>query len=94
MGRKHIHMTTSIDQKTVVSGIRQSSSAFVFVDVKAAIFDGVQGIPFFLSENGVILSPGNKDGIIPVKYLTFKKGSVEAMMYQNELMEKAKKSSS
>lgn len=68
MGRKHIHFASHVDPAKVVSGIRQSSSVHVHIDMTKALADG---IPFFLSENGVILSPGNKDGLIGPQY--FKK---------------------
>lgn len=64
MKRKHIHFASQIDPELVVSGMRKSSSVHILVDMKRAIADG---IPFFLSQNGVILSPGI-NGCIPPKY--------------------------
>lgn len=54
MNRKHIHFTSDVDTKKVVSGIRQSSKILVFVNMKQALTDGKK---FYLSDNGVILCP-------------------------------------
>nr|XP_018671306.1 uncharacterized protein LOC100175594 isoform X2 [Ciona intestinalis] len=65
--RMHIHMTTAepnSDQQ-VISGMRYSCNVFVHIDMGQAIKDG---IPFFLSENKVILSPGDKNGYLRPKY--------------------------
>lgn len=63
MARNHIHMAKGLsDDKTVISGMRKSSTVFIFVDVEAAM---AEGILFGLSANGVILSPGNDKGFIP-----------------------------
>ncbi|XP_078487677.1 uncharacterized protein LOC100175594 [Ciona intestinalis] len=65
--RMHIHMTTAepnSDQQ-VISGMRYSCNVFVHIDMGQAIKDG---IPFFLSENKVILSPGDRNGYLRPKY--------------------------
>jgi len=41
------------------SGMRSDCSLLVWLDLKRAL---VSGMPFFLNENGVILSPGNANG--------------------------------
>lgn len=51
----------------VISGMRNSSSVLVFVDIKKAI-DG--GLKFWLSENGVILSEGDGEGLIDLRYFS------------------------
>ena len=61
MNRNHIHMAKSKDVK---SGIRKNANVFITIDVTSAINDGIK---FYESENGVILSPGI-NGIIPTKY--------------------------
>lgn len=61
MNRNHIHMAKSKDVK---SGVRKNANVFIYIDVTSAINDGIK---FYESDNGVILSPG-MDGIIPSKY--------------------------
>ena len=66
MSRKHIHFAKSLD---AASGKRANCNLLVYVDMKKAMDDG---IVFYESDNGVILSEGI-DGVIPSKYLFFSK---------------------
>ena len=62
MARQHIHMATGIPgDKQVISGMRTTTRIVIYIDMSKAIRDG---IPFYMSSNGVILSPGP----IPVTY--------------------------
>tara|TARA_Y100000813_G_C24116546_1_gene330476 strand:+ start:94 stop:672 length:579 start_codon:yes stop_codon:yes gene_type:complete len=61
MNRNHIHMAKS---RNVKSGVRKNADVFIYIDVTSAINDGIK---FYESENGVILSPGI-NGVIPSKY--------------------------
>lgn len=65
MGRIHIHFSTNIDDKKVISGIRKSSNVFIYIDLEKAIKDGFK---FYESPNGVILTSGNEYGSLPSKY--------------------------
>lgn len=68
MNRQHIHLTTGIvGDKNVTSGMRNDVDIFIYVDAKKAIEDG---IPFYRSSNGVILTPGI-NGILPTKYIKY-----------------------
>ena len=49
----------------VISGMRKSSTVLVFLDVAKAM---EAGIKFWVSDNGVILSEGNADGLVPLEY--------------------------
>ncbi len=62
MSRTHIHMTDSKDAK---SGIRKTCNAIIVIDMKRAMEDGIK---FYKSENGVILTNGI-DGVLDAKYL-------------------------
>jgi 2'-phosphotransferase len=64
--RQHIHMAVDKPGGThaVVSGARASADVFIYVDVAKAMADG---IPFYRSENNVILTPG-VDGVLDPKY--------------------------
>lgn len=61
MDRKHIHFTDSLTSK---SGIRNNCDAIIYIDMKKAMNDGIR---FYKSKNGVILSSGI-NGIIEPKY--------------------------
>lgn len=56
MSRNHIHMAIGLPEDgNVKSGIRNTSKVIIYIDLSRAI---AAGIPFFRSENNVILSPG------------------------------------
>ncbi|KAH9873115.1 hypothetical protein J1614_005512 [Plenodomus biglobosus] len=82
MGRNHIHFasglpagfkpltssTGSAEEKEaapVISGMRKNSSILIYIDIQAALLAGIQ---FFVSENGVILSEGNEQGLVPYEF--------------------------
>lgn len=75
--RNHIHFATGVPpDKTsendcdvsspIVSGMRPSSEIYIYIDGAACANDN---IPFYRSDNGVILTAGvNEDGMLPLKY--------------------------
>lgn len=67
MARNHIHMAIGMPgKKGVISGMRGSCEVVVEINLVKAI---KQGVPFFVSENQVILSPGtNGEGFLPPQY--------------------------
>ncbi|XP_065739336.1 tRNA 2'-phosphotransferase 1 isoform X1 [Phocoena phocoena] len=65
-GRTHIHLAAGLlGDPGVISGMRPTCEVAVFINGPLALADG---IPFFRSANGVILTPGNADGVLPPKY--------------------------
>lgn len=65
--RNHVHFAPlAPGDKRVISGMRYDCEIAIWVDVKAAVKDGV---PFYKSTNDVILSPGD-NGVIETKYFT------------------------
>jgi 2'-phosphotransferase len=56
---------SEIKKEPVISGMRNSSSILIYIDIKKALEGGLK---FWRSANGVILSDGNEKGIIPVEY--------------------------
>lgn len=63
MARNHVHMAKGLSEdKAVISGMRKTASVFIFINVEAAMAEGIQ---FGVSANGVILSSGNDEGFIP-----------------------------
>jgi len=66
-GRNHVHFAPfEPGDGRVISGMRSSCEVAVYVDLRRALGDGV---PFFLSSNQVVLSPGLQ-GAVPSRYIT------------------------
>uniref|UniRef100_A0A8C3Q7D1 2'-phosphotransferase n=1 Tax=Geospiza parvula TaxID=87175 RepID=A0A8C3Q7D1_GEOPR len=66
MGRQHLHLAGGLPgDPGVRSGMRSDSEIAIIIDGPRALADG---IPFFRSANGVILTPGDAQGRIPQKY--------------------------
>lgn len=66
MARNHVHLAADLPQRDgVVSGMRASAQVHVWVDLAAAVDAGV---PFFSSSNGVVLTPGDESGVLPVRF--------------------------
>lgn len=62
MTRNHIHLATGkFGDVGVVSGVRKSCTVFIYIDLERCLSEGMQ---FFRSENGVVLTAG-LDGVIP-----------------------------
>ncbi|KAJ2417547.1 hypothetical protein GGF41_005381 [Coemansia sp. RSA 2531] len=67
MTRTHIHFAKGLpSDEGIISGMRKTANAYIYIDIEQAVSDGIE---FYESENGVILSTGLDDsGIIPAKY--------------------------
>ncbi|KAF0306522.1 N-acetylglucosaminyl-phosphatidylinositol de-N-acetylase [Amphibalanus amphitrite] len=69
MSRQHVHLASGVSgSQGVISGMRSSCQLHIHVDIDSAIADGIK---FFKSSNGVILTPGDEQGFLKPKY--FKK---------------------
>lgn len=70
MTRNHIHFASGLlGEEGVISGMRYSCTVLVYLDLEKALKDGVL---FFKSANGVVLTDGiNGEGYLPKEY--FKK---------------------
>ncbi|CAE6457791.1 unnamed protein product [Rhizoctonia solani] len=76
MSRNHIHLANGRPGVSgVISGMRSSSQILIFIDVAAAM---AGGISFHLSANGVILTAGDSNGIIPPVYFSSIERKVDA----------------
>ena len=65
MTRTHIHMATGFpDDSIVISGARNSANVFIVIDMEKALSDGIE---FYRSTNGVILTLG-VNGVLEPKY--------------------------
>lgn len=78
MARTHVHFASGLPAgfksedhdagaAPVISGMRNSSSVLVYVDIKKALEAGVK---FWRSENGVILSEGDENGVIGLQFFS------------------------
>ncbi|KAF1587455.1 UNVERIFIED_CONTAM: tRNA 2'-phosphotransferase 1, partial [Eudyptes pachyrhynchus] len=66
MGRTHIHLAPGLPgDPGVRSGMRLDSEIAIIINGPQAL---AEGIPFFRSANGVILTPGDAEGRLPPKY--------------------------
>ncbi|KAH7354384.1 tRNA 2'-phosphotransferase, partial [Plectosphaerella cucumerina] len=68
MGRNHVHLAQGLPDEIgkEVSGMRRDAEVLVYVDVEAALRDG--GMEWWVSENGVVLTEGDKEGMVPSRY--------------------------
>ncbi|CAK1354971.1 tRNA 2'-phosphotransferase 1 [Cercospora beticola] len=79
MTRNHVHFASGIPAgfksvvdvpnaedaaAPVISGMRNSSTILIYLDLQKAMQSGIK---FWLSDNGVILSEGNANGLVPVE---------------------------
>ncbi|KAJ3588515.1 hypothetical protein NHX12_012107 [Muraenolepis orangiensis] len=68
MARIHIHLAPGLPgEQGVVSGMRGNCDLAIFINVPEALSDGIQ---FFWSENGALLTPGDQDGRLMPKYFS------------------------
>uniref|UniRef100_A0A1A7YB65 2'-phosphotransferase n=2 Tax=Iconisemion striatum TaxID=60296 RepID=A0A1A7YB65_9TELE len=66
MSRTHIHLAPGLPgEEGVISGMRGNCDLAVFIDVPKALADGIE---FFWSENGVLLTAGDAEGKLLPKY--------------------------
>ncbi|MDP2435184.1 MAG: RNA 2'-phosphotransferase [archaeon] len=66
MQRAHVHLAKGVPgERGVISGMRSSAEVYVYIDLPNAL---AAGLKFYESLNGVILSPGNAEGVIPPAY--------------------------
>ena len=67
MTRNHMHFSTGLpeDKEGVISGMRKDAELLIYVDIKQSLEDGLL---WWISENRVVLSEGNRDGVLPTKY--------------------------
>ncbi|KAK3901840.1 tRNA 2'-phosphotransferase 1 [Staphylotrichum tortipilum] len=75
MGRNHVHCSTGLPEDAeagVISGMRRDAELLIYVDVEASMREG--GIKWWMSDNGVVLTEGGADGLVPVEYFRLVEG--------------------
>ncbi|CAF2112272.1 unnamed protein product [Rotaria magnacalcarata] len=66
MNRTHIHFAPGLPKESgVISGMRGSANLYIYIDLEKALKDDFK---FFVSNNNVILCPGDVNGFLPVRY--------------------------
>lgn len=80
MGRNHVHFASGLpagfksvvedgesagDVAPVISGMRKTSTILIFLDLAKSLD---AGLVFGMSDNGVVLTEGNKDGLVPLEF--------------------------
>ena len=68
MGRNHVHFSIGLpeDEAGVISGMRKDAELLVYVDVAASMKEA--GIKWWMSDNGVVLTEGAEEGLVPAKF--------------------------
>lgn len=66
MGRTHVHCSTGTPEEGVVSGMRKDAELLVEIDVEASVKQG--GLRWWRSDNGVILTEGDADGLVSSRF--------------------------
>lgn len=68
MGRNHVHFGTGVPEEGgVISGMRGDAEVLIFVDVKTALEEEKE-MKWWVSDNGVVLTEGNGEGLVGTKY--------------------------
>ncbi|OBT62642.1 hypothetical protein VE03_07514 [Pseudogymnoascus sp. 23342-1-I1] len=65
MTRNHIHFSTGLPEDKagkVVSGMRNDAEVLIYVDVRKSLEEG--GTQWWVSDNGVVLSEGDGEGVV------------------------------
>ncbi|KAF4996902.1 hypothetical protein FGRMN_4223 [Fusarium graminum] len=65
MSRTHVHCSSGTPEEGVVSGMRKDAELIIEIDVEASLKDGVK---WWLSDNGVLLTEGDEQGLLSTKY--------------------------
>lgn len=68
MTRNHIHFSTGLpeDKGGVISGMRNDAEILIYIDIRKSLEDGA--MLWWISDNGVILSEGDENGVVGMKY--------------------------
>ncbi|KAH8205819.1 hypothetical protein TruAng_000095 [Truncatella angustata] len=67
-----VEATKEAERPKVISGMRSDAEVLVFVDVAKSLEDGE--MKWWLSSNGVVLTEGNSEGMVPLKYVKEARG--------------------
>ncbi|KUJ21040.1 uncharacterized protein LY89DRAFT_577171 [Mollisia scopiformis] len=67
MSRNHIHFSTGLpeDKGGVISGMRKDAELLIYIDIQKSLQDKTL---WWISDNGVILTEGDENGLVLTKY--------------------------
>lgn len=66
--RMHVHLASGVPgEQHVISGMRKTAEVYIYIDMVKAIQAGVK---FFVSTNGVILTPGDEHGYLSREFFS------------------------
>ncbi|RSL62943.1 hypothetical protein CEP51_013393 [Fusarium floridanum] len=71
MNRNHVHCSTGTPEEGVVSGMRKDAELVIEIDIEASLKEGVK---WWLSDNGVLLTEGDEQGILSPKFFKLATG--------------------
>lgn len=79
MSRTHVHFSTGLPDSpsNVISGMRSDAELLIYVDVEKSLEVPESGMTWWMSENGVVLTEGDAEGKVPMKYWKLVKGRRE-----------------
>ncbi|KAH0541361.1 hypothetical protein FGG08_004199 [Glutinoglossum americanum] len=69
MDRNHMHFAAGVpgQDSGVISGMRADAQILIYVDIRRALDAGLK---FWRSDNGVILTEGDGEGMLPIEFFT------------------------
>ncbi|KAI9166840.1 tRNA 2'-phosphotransferase 1 [Paramyrothecium foliicola] len=65
MGRNHVHCSAGTPEEGVVSGMRRDAELVLDIDLERSLRDGLK---WWQSDNGVLLTEGDETGLLSAKY--------------------------
>ncbi|RGP59162.1 hypothetical protein FSPOR_11542 [Fusarium sporotrichioides] len=65
MNRNHVHCSAGTPEEGVLSGMRKDAELIIEIDMEESLKDGIK---WWLSDNGVLLTEGDEKGILSTKY--------------------------
>jgi 2'-phosphotransferase len=74
MNRNHVHCSTGTPEEGVVSGMRKDAELVIEIDITKSL---EEGLVWWKSENGVILSEGDENGLVSSKYFKEVRGRTQ-----------------
>lgn len=79
MGRNHVHCSTGVPEAgEVVSGMRRDAEVVVEVDVEGSMRE--EGVRWWVSENGVVLTEGREgDGVVGTRFFKEARGRAQGV---------------
>ena len=62
MSRQHVHLAPALSDHPILP--RNGSSLLIYLDLEKLL---AAGVPVYVASNGVVLTPGNEEGKVPME---------------------------